>query len=238
MKDKGILSILKNSLYLYFKNLHLALPLIALLIVLYLFAYLSVKVNYSLQSNLTISLWLVFFSIISLLIISFFLSGLVGMSKSVLENKKRASMFFASASKYFLKNFLIILLFLAAYNGIRLVAYYLAFFIGNLFYLSVDYAVAINYVVYVLGALIAIFLSFTTFYLIIENASIKQSLIKSIDLAQKNYLSLLAIYVVLFISKILFNYIPIPLAAVIINAVFLMPYLCLILTSMVLSKSR
>jgi len=221
------------------KNPVIIFPTVALLIFFILFSKLSIKINYSLKSGIALESWLAIFVVISLAVTSYFLSGLIGMSKESIKKRTAVKDFFSYSKKFWLRNLAVMIVILIVYTAISLISQFGALGIGRALELPLSTATVIFYLLYFAGLVgILIFLTFASFYLVVYNLSIKQSLKKSISFVKSNYLDVLTILVVFFILGQLVNFIgEIDIRIVeLINAVFLVPYFSLVLTRFILKK--
>ncbi len=218
----------------YRKNLVLIVPSALLFILIILLSKLSVKINYKLQDTLSLTIWTIIFSLVMLVIISYFFSGLIGMSFLAIKNRVNMKSFFKYSNKFVLKNFLIILAILLVLNLIRYLAHNVSFFVGKFLELDVNIASGIFFLLY-FGSIIGIliFLGFSSAYLITENTKIVVSIKKSIGLVKKNYIEALIILIMLFIINQFFNLYISKILTEVVNALFIVPYLSLILTRFV-----
>ncbi len=231
-----LLSLFSNSLINLYKNPILVIPPMLLLGFMNILSKLSVQINYQLNTKFALTLWLIFFSIISLLIISFFLSGLIGMSYDAIKGKAKLNRFFYYSKKFWLRNFIVILIILILYNIVQFAPTFIVFYIGKALALELKPAQFLYFLILFVGLIgIIIFMAFSSFYLIIKNISIKESIYNSILLVKKNYISVLAIVLLFFIFNSFINLIEKKIIVDLINSVFTLPYISLILTNFLLN---
>ncbi len=235
MVKNKLLNIFRESSKKYLGNIWIVLPSVFLWIFLVAFSKLSVKVNYQIQSTFILSVWLVFYSLVYVLVVSFFLSGLVALCASLFRNQKRN--FLSSAYKFWMKNFVIIIFYILVYNCVRIVSHYSVFYIGKALNIPTNYASVLFFIVYFAGMLgILIFLTFSSFCLVIYNKSIFASIKKSIEIVKKNYIETLSVLVLLFaINKLLYHNLDF-IWIEIIDAFLIVPYLAIILTKFVVDS--
>lgn len=239
MKQFDFFSILKDSIKSFYKNPILMLPSLILLVFFVFFSQLSSNINYALQDLVSLTVWTILFSLISLIVISFFLSGLIGMSFKILEKKIKISDLFKYGWKFWLKNFIIILIIILTYNIIRYLAHDLSFFIGTFLNLDVKIAIFIFFFFYFAGLIgIIIFLTFSSFYLIINNCSIFKSIKKSFIIVKKNYIYTLIILLLFFVINNLLNLIQNKWIIEFANAVIIYPYFSLVLSRFLLEVDK
>ncbi len=229
-------NLFNDSFLDYCKNPIVVFPTLILWIFFAVFSKISVMMNYKLQDSYLLTSWLVLFSIISLLVTSFFLSGLIGICGELIKKKFKKKSFFYNSRKFWLRNFLVIIIFVILYNVVRYIAHNAAFFIGKSLSLEVNAAVGMFFLFYFTGILgILIFFSFTSFYLINYNLSVLDSIKKSFFLVKKRYIETLIIFIIFFvINEVIVKFIP-SLGVELINALFVVPYLSLILSRFVLT---
>jgi len=221
------------------KNPIVIFPTVALLIFFILFSKLSIKINYSLKSGIAFEPWLAIFVVISLAVTSYFLSGLIGMSKDAINKRAAVKEFFSYSKKFWLRNLAVMIIILVVYIAISLIAQYGALGIGRALELPLSTATVLFYLIYFAGLVgILIFLTFASFYLVAYSLPIKESIKKSISFVKSNYLDVLTILVVFFILGQIVNFIgKIDIRLIeLINAVFLVPYFSLVLTRFILKK--
>lgn len=222
------------------KNPWLAIPPAFLLVFTIAFSRFSVFFNYRLTSNFESTAWLIFYSILSLMVLSYLFTGLISLSKKAVKKESFSFKdFFASANRFWMKNFLIVLIVLVVYNILRLVSHYAAFYIGKAFQLPLSQASFVFYLIYFAGlALVIIYLALASFVLVIFESSVGKSIKKSIELVRSNYLFIFSIFVIFFVIDSLINMINAPLIQEIIDSLIIIPYLSLILTRIVLTSGK
>ncbi len=238
MRLKNFLSLFKESAIDFYKYPIIVIPSLALLLLMIAFSNLSVKVNYSLSNTLSITSWLVFFVLVSLLVISYFLSGIIALSRSIIERKFKIKMFFNGANKYWIKNFLILLVILIIFNIINVISYAIAFSIGRLLNLSIQSATLVFFILMFVGiATILLLFTFSSFSLVLFNPSIKESIKKSFKIVGKNYTYILSVFILLFMINELLSLLN-SIVEDIIKSALLIPYLMLFFTRLVLTEEN
>lgn len=245
MKDKKIVSfqaLFQKSFRGFVNNPLLAVPALALLFVMYILSTLSDKVGRTFTSMPVLVSWLVISFIVSFLAISYFFSGLIGLSAKAsdkLSVRQSLSYFFSSAKKFWLKNFLIIVFMLVIYQIINLVSIYGVRYLSHFLGLSLLYAQIFFFIVYFAGMIgIMAFLTFSSFILIIKNISLSNSIKESIKIVKSNYFGTLSIIFIFFVvnqildlsisgfwNGILFE---------LVNSLIIIPYLALVLVRFVI----
>ena len=81
---------------------------------------------------------------------------------------------------------------------------------------------------------VIIFLTFSSFYLVLKNKTIVGSIKSSARLVEKRYIETLCVILVFFVIYKIFDLIDIRVVTEIINAVFIVPYFSLVLTKFIL----
>ncbi len=235
MEKPGLINLFKKGFYDIYNNPLVIIPGILIFILLTLFSLISVKINYNLSNSITLAIWLVIFSLISLFIISYFSSGLIGISGEIARNKKPGFLeLLKNSNKFWLKNFIIIVLIIISYNIIWLISQNGASLIGKSLSLEVNLAKLVFFFIYFLGLLgVIIFLTFSPFYLIIKNKSILESLRNSAILVKKNYLKTILILALFFALNGILGFTPERVEEII--NLFILPYFALIFARFVVS---
>jgi len=234
MSLKFLIGLFKKSFETYLKNPYIVVPSIFLWVFIIILSEISEKLNYIFQNTFLLSSWLVIFSILILLIISFFFSGLIGMCFLSINRKSNFRDFLKYSRKFWLKNFIVIITILMGINIIRYTAHNLGIIIGQFLALDVKIATGLFFILY-LGGIIGflIFFSFSSVYLISYDFSILKSIKKSFSLVKSNYIETLIILTLYFvISQILEKNI-FRLGVEIINAFFIVPYFAVLLVRFV-----
>src|SRR3989338_578952 len=200
MKKDNLINIFKKSFSDFGKNLIITFPTILLFIFLILFSNISVEINNLLNTNILLTIWLVIFSLISLVVIAFFFSGLIGMAyESVRKGAKIGDMWRYSRRLWF-KNFLIIFSVLIVYNILRYLAHNISLLIAYSLNLEANIAAGGFFVLYVAGLMGGIiFLTFSSFFLVIKNGGVWGSIKESARLVKMEYLRTLSIILVFFV---------------------------------------
>ena len=165
---------------------------------------------------------------------SFALAGLIGMSTQII--KKKPIDFFPSAKKFWLPNLIIIIVIFVAYRIVQLVSHFLALGVSQSLELSLQPAQFVFFLFLFAGlAGFVIFFSYASFYLIIQNLSIKNSIKSSFKFVKNNYIITLSIIIGFFVANELIRLAGNNVAEVA-SAVFLVPYLSLVLSRLIIKK--
>jgi len=225
-------NILLNSLKNLFNNPIIILPSAISLLIIYSLSKISSFFIETQNQYLWYS-WLAFSSLLSLAVLSFSFSVQIHLAGSIINKKNKASMF--EGSKFWLKNLIVMVIIILVFNIIRVFSQILAFSIGRLLMLDIKPAQLIFFLFYFLGlAGIILFLTYSSFVLIIKKKSIIDSIKNSIKITKKNYILTLSISIVVFaILSILEKIISISLITESINMLILVPYLCFLLSEIV-----
>lgn len=229
----------------FYENPFLILPPFCLFLFLVLFSYISKQVNYYLHTTLTISAWLVFFAAIFLFALSFTFSGLISISSLIAKNKPYSiKNFYQYAKKFTLRNFIIVIIMIIIYNITRLISHYTSLWIGAALNLELKPAQTLFISLYLILLLaFALFFTFSSFFMVIENLSIINSIKKSFSLVKRTYFQTLLITLVFFVIITLLNLLlPYKLfdfiyISELISTLLIYPYFVLVLTRFVLENS-
>ncbi len=237
MKYENIITIFSTPFKILIKNpLIILFPLI-LLAILKLFSFISVSINYKLQNSIALTLWLIFFSFISLALLAFFFSGLIGISKDIQQKNLQLKKFLVYSKKFWFRNFLIILLITTLSFLSGRTSHYLAFYIGKALNLSTNLAVILFFLIHISILLgIIIFFTYSSFFLVLYNLKTLESIKSSIKFVKKEYINTLTITLLIFIvffileknKNILFDLIEYGL---------IVPYISILLTKFILSNN-
>lgn len=205
-----------------------------LIIVFFILQYL-VALAFSFNSKLTFYSpiieysFLVLFSVVFLVVSSFFLSLFIGSAYLAINNKFSFRRTF-KYSKYTFGNVLFLIwlaiwtvaFFLLA-NLFGYITYRISF--GNIaFFLSTG--------TFIFGLLVLVLFSFNNLFYTLKNKSLFQSVVLSVKTVWKNYLYILGIIVCFIVVDYLTSFIPYLLAKDIIDYVIIYPILTLILVSL------
>src|SRR3989344_1026793 len=216
------------------------------LFILIIFAFLlriSDQVNVSLATNNMnstpiLTAWVVFFVILSFIILSLVLSGIIGMNRNYLSMKNYSlKEFLSDMRKYWFKNFVILILILLISRAIFFISLFLARGIGQTLTLNVQIAQVIFLILMFIGfAGFLMFFTFARFYLVLRNQGIKQSIKSSFATVKARYLETLSLVVLFFVISELVD-LTSKLHAILpdlLKTLIILPYLVLVLTYFVL----
>lgn len=235
MMKNHVIKIFKESFHNLFRNPLLIFPSLFLYIIFIIISDISVKINYRLQTTPLLIAWVIFFSVVSLVITSFFLSGLIGMSFQATKRKVKLRDMWFYSTRFFFPNFILIFIIIALYNLIRYLAHNIALLVLKPFNVPLNIAQGVFFILYFTGLVgIIIFLTFSNFYLIIKDLNITEAIKKSVSLVKKRYTYVLSIIIIFFVVDSLLNLANIKLLYELVSAIFIVPYLSLVLTKFLL----
>lgn len=238
MNFKYFLSLFKQSSHAFYKN-----PLIILFsVILFALSYLLSLFFYYIESSFSIvSLYIsIVYFLVFLFLSSPILSILISFSKESLNNKSGASLRKSLPSfKLWIPNFVVILITALALYLILILANLIALYIGKFFTLSLSSAQIIFFIIYFIGLLLILFLTYASFILVSKNLTIMNSIKHGISLAKKEYLLTLSVVLIFFVLNQIVSYLSSIHSSIpaLINSLILFPYLVLILTKIVQDKS-
>jgi len=239
MKKDNLINIFKKSFSDFGKNLIITFPTILLFIFLILFSNISVEINNLLNTNILLTIWLVIFSLISLAVIAFFFSGLIGMAYESVRKETKIGDMWSYSRRLWFKNFLIIFAVLIVYNVLRYLAHKIALLVGYSLNLEANAATGVFFVLYVAGLMgVIIFLTFSSFYLVIKNKGVWVSIKESARLVKGEYLGTLSIILVFFVVNGALSLWDQDAIVEVINTLFIIPYMALVLTRFVLNYDK
>ncbi|MEK6855146.1 MAG: hypothetical protein AABX73_02905 [Nanoarchaeota archaeon] len=223
----------------FYKKYWVIGPSILLWLVLGGLSKLSVFVNYKLNNSSFIAIWFVLLSLFTLGAMAFLFSGLIGISRYAAENKRSLLReFFLDAKKFFFRNFCIIIIIAFVSALIGRITHYTTLFAGRFLELSILSAQIIFVLIYFLLLVgILIFFSFSSFYLVIYNLSLKESIKNSFSLVRREYLSVLTLTIIFFLAFFFLGRVE-GLLGELIEYVILIPYVSLLMVRFVLYNER
>ncbi len=188
-------------------------------VILNLLSLASKRINILFSTNIQFSIWIVVFFLVYIAVLSFFSSELISLSIT----KNKFTNFKNTWKKFFLKNLIIMILISLITLIISQITFYSSMFIGKTLSLSLITAQIVFFLIYfALLAGFLIFFTFSSFFVVIENASIKESIKKSFKFVKNNYPETLLLMIFLFIIFFLLNKSP-RILAELIEYVLLIP---------------
>ncbi len=240
MDKKNLPQIFKESLSDFIRHPSLLFPPILLFIIISLLSILSVSINHKLSSSLSITLWFIIFTILYLIIISYISATMIGMSRDAASRSISIKKVFPYGNKFWLKNLVIILIFILIYFLILGSLYVFTFLMSSLRnYIQITENVfkLLSFLIYFIWLVaVLIFFTFSNFFLVIYNLKIKESILKSISFVKKEYLSILSINVIFFAIFYLLSFWESTIS--IILTYLLTAFFILLLTRFLLSKNQ
>lgn len=208
----------------------LLLPGLLLFGFIFGFSELGGKVAYSLQSTQSNTLWVIFSTIFLLGI-----GAIISVSLVLLASNSKIR----KVGKYFVRTFVILLLYLVLFNLINLVLYIFTLImssLSNAFVLPISIFSLLIFIIYFLfiaGPII--FLTFSHVFVVTRDASVKKAISLSFGLVRKEYLATLSMSVLLFVIVFLVGLIE-SLVGDIIQYVVIVPLTFVIFTRFVLER--
>ena len=191
--------ILSNSLKAFISKPFVVIPSILLFLFFFFLSILAQKIQTRLNTNTELIIFTVISTLLIFLVMSFFFSLLIIISKQALKGKFEINYAIKNSFKQTFKLFAIILITLLIYNIIQQIVYYLSTFIGHSLSLELNSAKFIYFILYFIGLSgILIFISLSTFILILKDKSILESISESVKIVKENYLLVLSVFVVIF----------------------------------------
>ncbi len=199
---KSLIHSLKESGKSFVKNPLIFLPSLIAMLILSILSELSTKFNSIIgnSNSFLVTGWFVLFSAICLLMLSYFFAGLIGLCFASIKGKIKSSDFFSNANKYWLKNFIIIIVMVIFFDILQLVSVYGAYFIGKSLSLSLGSAKLLLFFIYFAGLIgWLIFFTFANFFLIERGFGLMGSIKKSFSFVKLHYIEVLVLSVGFFI---------------------------------------
>lgn len=237
MNIKAIKKITFETFKDFFKNLYVIIPSAILIVILSLLSSMSKKIAPYLISNWSNIIWIIFYSTMSLLIISFFISGLIGLTTAISKKEKnKIRFFYFSAKLNFLKNFFNIILIIFSLLLVSIVSIFISKQFLN--YGQNFPQILLMSLLFIGFAATTIFLTFSTFFTVIKNKSFYQSLRASIDLVKKEYIFTLSFVILTFIIQGIFQKMLSPRISELIFSVLLVPVISLFLTKFLILNEK
>ncbi|MDO8459718.1 MAG: hypothetical protein Q7S74_01280 [Nanoarchaeota archaeon] len=220
------------------KNPLIVIPTVIFWIFLEILSRFSVFMNHRISNTIAITSWAILYVLISLFVMSFILVGIIGIAKKSMKEKSGLKDFIMYSKKFGLKNFLVMLIIVIISIISWAMAHYGALFIGRALSLSINTATTLFKALYVAGLVgIVIFISFTSFYLVIFDLKIYESFRRSMKLVKREYLYALAISLALYFIHYLLNNIPLVVGDII-EYVVIVPLFVLFVTRFIIVEEN
>ncbi len=228
-----VFSRIKSSVNEIIKKPLLLIPGILLLLVMFGISKISAFTTSFLSTSnynnsVTFSSLLIITSGIILLILSYIFTGLISQS-----NKKSFSVkdYIKNSNKFFLKNFIIILVIILAFNLSKWIAFFISYFIGNAFNLRVANASLLFFILYLFGLLFFVsYFTYSSFFLVLKGKSIYESIKSSFTKTKNEYFETITFLLLIFLISSILEYLPNQLIAELISAIFLLPFISVYLS--------
>ncbi|MEI6849524.1 MAG: hypothetical protein WCK29_00650 [archaeon] len=201
-----VYKIIKNSFEDLFKNPILIVPSVLILVFSLILSFISGKVSLMLSNETAtiITLWISLFTIVFILVSSYFYSGLIHISLLSMKRKVSLREMFQGANKFFIRNSVLVIIMLLLVYVTNLIIGELVNYLGKYFGFSTSLATIIFIILYYLFLVgIVSFLTFDSFFLIKNNSSIINSIKQSINFTLKNYISVLIILLLFLVTYFL-----------------------------------
>jgi hypothetical protein len=238
MNTKNFFVVFKESPRGLYKNPQIFIFAAALWGIFRLLSFISVQVNYHLTTTIPIVAWLIVFSIISLAIMSFFFSGIIGFTGEAIHKKAKFRSFFSSGKKFFLRNFLVLLIIALLSIAVGRIAHYAALYIGLFLSLQLNYATALFVLIYFLELIfIVMFFTFAIFFVVLKNETAFKGIKSSFKFVKKEFLATLSLSVILFIFLFLLNKLG-GFYAELVEYLIIIPFVAFIFSRFVLENSK
>ncbi|MBU0466476.1 MAG: hypothetical protein KJ718_04065 [Nanoarchaeota archaeon] len=235
MKPKDFFNLFGKGLKDIYKNFLILVLSILLGFILFIISQFGSALAPRLQTTISNVIWTIVVGLVSLVLVSYFFAGLIGMAKKTVKGKAKRKDFTLNANKFWFKNFQIVLIMLAVGILIWGIAHYGAFFIGKAFGLNLNAALLIFILIYFAGLVgILIFFTFSSFFLVVNDLNVLESVQKSMKFVKKNYLGTLSLSVVFFVIYFLIDSIEGILGDALIYAVVL-PFVVFVMVRFVLT---
>ncbi|MBI5804310.1 hypothetical protein HY450_03635 [Candidatus Pacearchaeota archaeon] len=238
MNPGKFVEVLREGFEDFYNSPVIMVPAIFLWLGVSLLSAISERVNFGLGGSWKIIVWFVFSSAIFLVLLAYAFSGIIGMCRVSLKRKTNLGDFVANADKFFLRNFLVILIIVAVGAAVGQVAYYLAFFIGKSLNFGVNAARALYLLIYfaeLVGAVI--FFTFSNFCLVIYETKLIGAIKHSFSIVKKEYLATLVLSVLLFVIIFLLGWVP-GIFGELIEYILIIPLVSSIFTRFVVESGR
>lgn len=240
MKPHDFLNMFKASFLDLIKNPIIILPALIFFLFLYLFSYLTNAVKNLLATSLANAIWFIFFLIVLVAFSSFVSASLIAMSNEAVKGRAKISSIIIYGKRFFFRNYALVGMYIAVYGIINYLSLYIARQIGQFFNLQLNAALVLFIALYFIGiAGILIFLTFSSFYLVLKNLPILESIKRSIKFVKSNYAEVLTAGILLYILDYFIGYLgQISHLTAQIISILLIPYLFILLARLFLKADK
>jgi len=238
MKVQKFVGLFREGSERLIRNPVIAIPGLVLWAILLGISKISVKVNYNLSNSISLTAWVILIALVTYLFMAFTFAGIIGMGHKAFKGRVKIADFIESAKKFGLKNYSIILIIIVLSILIGRIAFYGATYIGRAFNLGLGAAEAVFILIYFAGLIgILIFFTFSSFFLVIDNLSVKESIRRSFRLVKREYPSTVALSLVLFVLAYLVRRIPTDVGGIVEYGLAI-PFFALVLVGFVLANRK
>ena len=237
METKKFFDIFAESFKDFARNPSMIASGVGLFIFVYLLSRVGGKIAYSFQTSFSNTIWIVLFFILILAFGAFTLGGVVGRYKKNREDIK----YFLNGKRFWLRNFLILITFAVLYALMNLILFLfteaMVRFSSN-FSVSTDvFRLVLFLISFAYFAGVIIFFSFSGQMVVLNDFKFIEGLRASFRFVKENYLTTLALNVIIFVLFWIFNRAPETLSGFLSYAVFL-PFYFVLLTRFVLISEK
>ena len=226
------LETLKFSISLYIKNPRIIIPSIFALIILYLFS-LSSSLLTSFQLSKTISLILfAAMMLVLILVFSIVILTFISISLSIVKKSR------LNIKNHLKKTHLLFLSTLITYLSMAIL-FYISFYSSYNIGLSLSLSEELSTIIYIIftgiSLILLMFLSFTPFIILNDNASLFASIRKSLRVARSNLITIILFGILILVISSIISYLP-EFLSELISLIFLAPITFIFLAKVYLNK--
>jgi len=231
-----IYNVFEKSVKDYFSNLKIVIPSAVLWGLIFLVSIAGASIAYKLQTTLGNIAWTVGAWVLTIGMMGYFFSGMIGMALDNVNEKRKG--FYYYAKKYWFRNFLILAAVMLVGILIGRVAHYVAFYLGQIFSLDVGPAQFVFLLIYFLELIgVLVFFTFSSVFLVIDDKNVLESIMRSKNFVKKNYLSTLTLSVIIFMILFIIGFVPGGYAELL-EYIIVVPLSAIILLRFVLQRRR
>jgi hypothetical protein len=202
MNAKEFIEIFREGIKDLFRGWKIIIPSLFLWGVIYLISRFGGNLAYRLQTTVSNIAWTGIAWVVSLVVMSYFFSGMIGMAFGIVRGKKNS--FFKNSNKFWFRNLVILIIIGVMFN--ILINGSLFIFSKAMIWLSQSFTISVfgfKFISIIISfiwlASVLIFLTFSSFFLIKDDLKVVESFKRSKNFVKKNYLGTLSLSVVLFV---------------------------------------
>lgn len=222
----------------FYRNPSILLPGIGMWLFITVFSLVVKNIRYVPSNNLETQAWLIFFGLVTVVAFAFLFAGFIGMAGRIIGDNKKRGGFFDTSLKYWFRNIIIMFVIMAVSILVGRIAHYGATYIGKGLGLEIGVAQVIFVLIYFAGLIgVLMFLTFASFFLVLEDRSVLGSIRRSFRFVKREYLTTLVLSIVLYIVFKLLTFVP-GLAGEIIEYWIVLPFMALLLTRFVIEYRK